>query len=319
MLINKTAYVANFNLTFGSDNLPMLTQFEKLIFPAFTRDYKEENKKKNKKTKFFFEQVKLTNVKGEFVLAGLIVKSTSLEVKSRIIDGELVRTDEVYPSDPYSYFLINLKNHRMVLVKNQKGSPTLGNFSSTARDVLFRYIREQNSIIDNKDEKLPLPHLNVVAIPFEGSIEEQLKDVKKINNITLKFYPRNGDIMENETVDELTETLIALGSKTGYLRFNSPQNKENVSKVVKDTKGLLKPTVKVQFKNGTSGTLKDDSFTEVMSIPVNEEETFLQNIDVIAGKVMNKEEFIETSPENKRIYDRFFTKIERLYNKLLRF
>lgn len=318
MIIDKTSYIANFNLTFGSDNTPMLSQFENIIFPAFTRNYKEENRKKNKKTTFFFEQVKLTNVKGEFVLAGLIVKSTSLEVKSRIIDGELVRTDEVYPSDPYSYFLINLKNHRMVLVKNQNGSPTLTNFSSTTRDVLFDYIREQNKIIGNKNEKLPMPNLNVVAIPFEGTIEEQLKDVKKINNITLKFYPLNGDIMENETVDELTETLKALGSKTGYLRYNSPQNKENVSQIVKDTKGLLEPTVKVQFNNGTSGTLKDDSFTEVMSIPVDEEETFLQNIDVIAGKVINKEEFIETSPENKRIYDRFFTKIEGLYNKFLR-
>lgn len=318
MLIDKTSYIANFNLTFGTENLPMLTQFENIIFPAFTREKDELKRKKNKNTNYFFEQVKLTNVNGDFVLAGLIVKSTKLEVKSRIIDGKLVRTDEVYPSDPYSYFLINLKNHRMVLVKNQNGSPTLKNFSATARDILFNYIREQNSLIENKDDKLPLPSLNVVAIPFEGTIEEQLKGVKKINSITLKFYPRNGDIMENETVDELTETLIALGSKTGYLRFNSPQNKESVSKVVKDTKGLLQPSLKVQFKNGTSGTLKDDSLTEVMSIPIDEEETFLQNIDVIAGKVINKEEFIETSPENKSIYDRFYTKIEGLYNKLIK-
>lgn len=318
MLDNKTSYVANFNLTFGSENEPMLTKFEDIIFPAFTRDTKGDNNKKNKKTNFFFEQVKLTLVNGHFVLAGLIVKSTRLEVKSRIINGKLVRTDEIYPSDPYSYFIINLKNHRMVLVKNQKGSPTLKNFSSTARDILYQFIREHNKGVDNKKDKLPLPSLNVVAIPFAGSIVEQLKDVKKIKNMTLKFYPLNGDIMENETVEDLTETLKAIGSKTGFLRFNSPQNKDNVSKVIDDTKGLLRPTVSVQFKNGTTGTLKDDSFTEVMNIPVDEEETFLQNIDVITGKVINRDEFIETSPENEKLYSRFYTKIEGLYNKLLK-
>lgn len=318
MIKNKTSYIANFNCTFGSENEPLLTFFEKIILPAFTKDFKEENRKKNRKTTFFFDQVKLTNVKGEFVLAGLIVKSTTLEVKSRLIDGELVRTNEVYPTDPYSYFLINLKNHRMVLVKNQNGSPTLNNFSTAAKDVLNRYIREQNSMIEEKDQKLPSIYLNVVAIPFEGIIEDELKRVKKINKVTLRFYPLNGDIMDNETVDDLTETLRKLGSKTGLVQYNTPTNNENVAKVIENTKGLMNPTVKVIYKNGTSGTLKDDSFTEVMDIPVDDDETFLQNIDVIASKVINKEEFNETSQENQNIYDRFFTQIEGLYNKFLK-
>lgn len=315
MINNKSSYIANFNCTFGPNNEPLLTYFEDIILPAFTKDFKKENEKNNKKTTFFFEEVKLTNVKGEFVLAGLVVKRTTLEVKSRLIDGKFVRTNEEYPSDPYSYFLINLKNHRMVLVKNQKGSPTLNNFSTAAKDVLNRYIREQNSMIEEKDKKLPTVYLNVVAIPFEGVIEDVLKRVKKINKVTLRFYPLNGDIMENETVEDLTETLQKLGSKNGLVQYSSPTNNENVVKVIEDTKGLMKPTVNVTYNNGTSGTLKDDSFTETMNIPVNEEETFLQNIDVIASKVINKEEFNETSQENKRIYDRFFTQIEGLYNK----
>lgn len=317
-LINqKSSYIANFNLTFGTEDMPMLTHFENIILPAFTKNIREENRKKNKKTSFFFEQVKLTNIKGEFVLAGLIVKSTTLEVKSRVIDGELVRTNEVYPTDPYSYFLINLKNHRMVLTKNQNGSPTLNNFSSTAKEVLNNFIREQNSKSE-KDQKLPFANLNVVAVPFKGAIDDELKRVKKINKVTLRFYPLNGDIIDNETVDELTETLRKLGSKTGLVQYNTPTNNENVAKVIKDTKGLMKPSVNVTFRNGTSGTLKDDSFTEVMSIPLNEDETFLQNIDVIAGKVINEEEFNETSEENKNIYDRFFAQIESLYNNFFK-
>lgn len=305
----KSAYIANFNCTFGTKNEPMLTHFLDVILPAFTED--EDDQKKG----FFFENVKLTNIKGEFVLAGLIVKRTTLEVKSRYINGKLVRTNELYPSDPYSYFLINLKNHRMVLAKNQKGSPTLTNFSTTARDVLKKYIDQLNSGIKEKDEKIPQIQLNVVAIPFEGAIKEELKKVKKINNVTLRFYPTNGDIMDNETVEHLTESLEMLGSKTGYIKYNTPTNKENVAKVIEDTKGLMKPTIRVEYKNGTSGTLKDSSFTEVMNITLEESDTFEQNIDAITGKVINKEEFNETSEENKKIYQRFFTQLESWYNK----
>lgn len=315
MLSEKSLYIANFNCTFGSEDAPMLMHFEDIILPAFTQEVDEESRRK---TKFFFKNVKLTNVKGDFVLAGLIVKSTTLEVKSRIIDGKLVRTNESYPSDPYSYFLINLKNHRMVLVKNQKGSPTLKNFSTTARDALRKYIREQNVSRDKKEEKFPSVQLNVVAIPFKGAIEEELKKVKQIKNVILRFYPLNGDIMDNETIEHLTESLQKLGSKTGSINFNTPDNKMNVAKVVEDTKGLMKPTIRVKYKNGTSGTLKDDSFTEVMNISLDEDETFNQNIDVIAGKVINKEEFNETSDENKKIYDRFYTKVENLYNFFLK-
>lgn len=316
LLEDKHSYIANFNCTFGKENQPMLDYFFEIILPAFSKEEEDQKKGSEKKeTDFFFRNVKLTNVKGEFVLAGLIVKSTTLEVKSRIIKGELVRTNEIYPSDPYSYFLINLKNHRMVLVKNQKGSPTLKNFSVTAREKIRNYTREENEV---REEKLPNVNLNVVAIPFKGAIEEELKKVKQIKNVTLRFYPLNGDIIDNETVDYLTETLEKLGSKTGDITYNTPTNKDNVVSIIKDTKGLMKPTIRVKFNNGTSGTLKDDSFTEVMSIPLNEEETFNQNIDEITGKVINKPEFNETSEENRSIYDRVYTRLENAYNTLFK-
>ncbi|GAB1303978.1 hypothetical protein [Bacillus safensis] len=316
MLENKNSYIANFNCTFGKDHRPMLDYFFDIILPAFVNDDVQEGVHSPKsKPQFFFENAKLTNVKGEFVLAGLIVKRTTLEVKSKIINGRLERTNEIHPSDPYSYFIINLKNHRMVLVKNQKGSPTLKNFSVTARDKIKKFIRKEN---EHREEKLPDIHLNVVAIPFEGAIEEQLKKVKQIKNVTLRFYPLNGDIIDNETVDHLTKSLEKLGSKTGNITYNTPTNKDNVASIVKDTKGLMKPTIRVKFKNDTLGTLKDDAFTEVMSIPLDDSETFNQNIDDITGKVINKDEFNETSDENVSIYHRAYTKLENAYNKFFK-
>ncbi|MBD7937152.1 hypothetical protein H9655_08920 [Cytobacillus sp. Sa5YUA1] len=319
MISNKPSYIANFNLTFGKNDQPMLSEFESIILPAFTQENPEsKNIKLNKNSPtFFFEEVRVTNVKGEYVLAGLIVKSTKLEVKSRIIDGKLTRTNLEYPTDPYSYFIINLKNHRMVLVKNQNGSPTLKNFASTASLLLKNFIRTENEY-RNEDNKLPYSNLNVVAIPFKGKIFDELKKAKKINQIQLKFYPLNGDIIDNETVDDLTESLNKLGSKTGHVQFNSPDNDENVGTLIEDTKGLLKPTVRVTYENGSKATLKDDSFTEVVYIPVSESESFYENIDNISGKVINKPEFSDTSEENKSIYERAYSKIENIYNRLFK-
>ncbi|KGR88414.1 hypothetical protein [Lysinibacillus odysseyi] len=307
----KQAFIANFNCTFGKKHEPMLNHFFDVILPAFTQE------SKGKPKKFFFENVKLTNAQGEFALAGLIVKRTTLEVKSRYVDGQLIKTNENYPSDPYSYFVINLQNHRMVLVKNQKGSPTLSNFATLARDVLKNYVSVKNSELKD-EEKIPQVLLNVVAIPFQGAILEELKKVKKINNVTLRFYPLNGDIMDNETVDHLTETLKSLGSKTGSVSFNTPTDKDNVAKVIEDTKGLMKPTIKVEYSNGTTGTLKDGSFTEVMKIQVDETESFGKNIDTITGKVINNPEFNEVSQENRSIYNRFYDKLEKHYKKLFK-
>ncbi|WP_342495648.1 hypothetical protein MHB69_12895 [Bacillus sp. FSL K6-0994] len=314
MLDKKNSYVANFNCTFGEEDAPMLDYFFDIILPAFLEDDAQGEKPSPKnQPEYFFNNVKLTNVKGEFVLAGLIVKRTTLEVRSKFIDGRLEKTYEMHPSDPYSYFIINLKNHRMVLVKNQKGSPTLKNFSVTARDKIKKYIRNKN---ESRKELLPDVQLNVVAIPFTGAIEEQLKKVKKVKNVKLRFYPLNGDIIDNETVDHLTESLEKLGSKTGNITFNTPTNKENVAAIIKDTKGLLQPTIRVKFNNDTEVTLKDDSFTEVMSIPLDDEMSFNEHIDDITGKVINKDEFIETSEENNSIYHRVYTKLETAYNNL---
>ncbi|MGG3346778.1 hypothetical protein [Bacillus subtilis] len=319
MLENKQSYIANFNCTFGNDNKPMLEYFFEILLPAFTSEELNSSHKENKpfesKPDFFFENVKLTNLKGDFVLAGLIVKRTTLEIRSRVIDGKLVKTNETYPSDPYSFFIINLKNHRMVLVKNQKGSPTLANFSVTAREKIRAFIRQENAT-RTKEERLPQVQLNVVSIPFKGAIKEELKRVKKIKKVTLKFYPLNGDIMGNETADYLIKALDPIGSKSGNVQFNSPTEPENVATMIEDTKGLMKPTINVELKNGTKMTLKDDSFTEVIGIPLDDEENFNQNIDQITGKVINKDEFTETSEENKSVYDRLFTRLENFYRSL---
>lgn len=156
------------------------------------------------------------------MLVGLIVKSTKLEVKSRIVEGKLMKMDLEYPTDPYSYFAINLRNHRMVLVKNQSGSPTLRNFESTISILLKQFVR-LNFPDKTKKDDIPIPHLNVVAIPNETKIDEELKNVKKINQIQLRFYPLNGDVIDDETIRDSQETLYELNSSSAHIQEGVPR------------------------------------------------------------------------------------------------
>ncbi|MFE4814584.1 hypothetical protein ACFQ9Y_26310 [Peribacillus simplex] len=312
MLEDKSMGIANFNCTFGKKNEPMLEHFESIVLPAFQQNLVHEIKG----NKFHFEKVRLVMTKGEFALAGIIVKRTKLVVKSLVKEGEgLTRTNQVIPSDPYSYFFINLKNHRMALVKNQPGSPTLNNFSSLAKYYLRTFINEHNRNVENAVDKLLAAKLNVVAIPFKGVIKEELQNIKKIEYVTLRFYPLNGDILENETIEHLREMLDEVDSNSAYTRINTPKNHDKVAELLEDTKGTVKPSIRVIYKNNSKRTLTDEAFTESMNIEIDDEEPFIENIDNMAGKLINKEEFIETSEENEGLYDKFFGVLSNLFNR----
>lgn len=309
MAERKSLYIANFNCTFGKENKPMLDYFEEIVMPAFQQSQVRESDG----NKYFFDNVKLIMVKGEFMLGGLLIKRTKLEVKSLYTEGKLTLTNEIHPSDPYSYFLINLKNHRMVIVKNQKGSPNLGNFSATAKYVLKDYISKINRDIENKEERLPAANLNIVAIPFEDAIRKELKNVKKIQNVILRFYPLNGDIDGNEVFSYMREMLEEVDSKSGHTQINTPDNTENVINLLDNTRGLVRPTLRVIYNNGSARTLRDDSFTEEMQIPLEDTDGLYENLDNIAGRVINNDQFTDTSEENKRIYERWFGRLMSIF------
>lgn len=316
MIEKKNLYVANFNCTFGKNNDPMLHYFEDILLPAFQKGILFKNKRNG--NEYLLEDVELSMKNGIFVLVGLLVKRTHLEIKSRYDKkGILKSTNDIVPSDPFSYFIINLQNHRMALVKNQKGSPTVSEFDSTASHILKTYVKEINDKIEGGKEKLPTPSLNVVSIPFTGKIEEELKNVSKIERAVLRFYPLNGDISPNSVFNELRGMLTDVDSKSGNTQLNNPKNHKAVGAILKDTKGTVKPTLRVIYSNGSRRTLRDKDFSEVTQIELDDTLDFHENMDTISGKVINEDEYIETSEENKNIYQRFFSRLESLFNRKL--
>ena len=309
----KKVSVANFNVVFMTDNeeRPLLDFFDIILMPALKSGI---TRHQGNNTYLLMDIEVKTDEYDDYVLTGLIVKSTILEVKSMFDEyGNLVERDDVYPTAPFSTFVIYLKNHRMILVENQKGSPSLDNFRSTVKYMLDTYIaRENHRRVECNEEQLPIPLVSIVGIPPKGGMIAALKKVEKISTLTLRFYPLNGDgdlelsgIMSGVT----KELRRKIGSDRGSLTYRSPKNINGVIEIVEAAEGTLEPIVVAKYpgrKGDSTIKYSEVSDRRKMYIPEGERNNELANM-IKQGKEIDSINY--TSEENDKIYLRNQKKI----------
>ncbi len=265
----KKTSVMNFNLVYysGEKEEPLLKYFDSIFMPALTSGIVKKNKED---TKFFLMDVSVKETEtGEPVLTGLLVKQTILEIKSDIDEsGKLVEKDDKYPTAPFSIFVIYLKNHRMLFIENQKGSPDIRSFNSTVKYILNDYVRKKNQELKKEGkEDLPIPILNVTGIPMRRKIDEALKDVVKIRELTLKFYPLNGDIDYSGLLGGIsTDLRRKVNCKNGAILLRSPQNINGVVDVVSQSEGTVESMFSVTYSDKRRGTIKNDEISERLEL-----------------------------------------------------
>lgn len=315
MLINKEAQVANFNVVFGENEEPMLQYFDTVIYPAFM----SELSRKEKDAEYFFRGVQLleSSVCG-YVLVGKIVKKTTLEIYSDIdAEGKLVEKDEHHSSAPYSTFAIYLRNHRMVLVKNQKGSPTLATFRGTAKKIILAYYKALNEEIDEKN-KLPEPEIKIVGIPSVRSVEAALQNanVSRVNKLTLRFYPLNGDLLYNEAFDIMTNGIRrTLECKTGEVNYNSPRNIRGIAQVLEAAVGTIDPILEVTTNEKTKIRIKDTETSERYTIQIQGDADFEEESKEIVSTTENLEVLQFTNERHDHIYKKYIEKILKVISR----
>lgn len=270
----KQMYVADINLVFGKQEEPMLKRMDDIILPALNSGLK---KKSSDTVEYFFEDVKIMEINGEYILGGILIKDTVLEVKSEYKDSKLNKTDKRLKSSPYSVFMIFLKNHRMLLVKNQKGSPDIRGFSSSLREIIKEYIKNNNQEYkEDKSKQLPHLMLNVAGIKTAQSVRNALKDVESITELTFKFYPLNSEWDYDDVFGGIDEKIRkTIDSKKGKMVFPSPKNINGVAEIIEGTEGMVKSEMKVRYKSDASlvgtkkrGKIKDNEISEVMNIDI---------------------------------------------------
>ena len=287
--------VANFNVTFGKNDEPMLDYFNSIIYPAFTSNIKREYKLSlgsEITDKYYFFDVTLLKY---------------------YEDEKLIQRDEKYPTAPYSVFYIYLRNHRMVLIKNQKGSPDIKSFGVTARYILNQYIRETNKQIkESKKEDvklLPFCQVNVIGIPMREDLEEALKKVHKMTKLRLRMYPLNGDLDLNEVVDWIANDLRELvDSKTGSISLNSPNSKSGVVNLIDASQGVFEATIDVQYEDKSTEKISNNNFSGKTTWALTEDE--INDGDIVVPKIVDLESIKLVSPSNNQIYERNVKQIE---------
>lgn len=287
--------IANLNLVFGEDNEPLLSHINDFVLPALNSGFVRNA---TEKTKFLFSNVELNEIEeGEFILQGVLIKDTMLDIESVLSGNNLVKTDEHVKSSPYSIFMIYLKNHRMILAKNQKGSPDLRAFGSTLREVLTKYRRSKNrkktesnrkqicivesdqdkKEIKNSRKQLPTFTMHINGIKTSEGMMKVLENVEKINKLTLKFFPLNSEWDLNPQLEGLEEIRRRINSKNGNLTFLSPGSKQEVAHLIESAEGTVEPVLNVTYvnfddsKNKKKGTIKGNEIAENMTVKIDGE------------------------------------------------
>ena len=200
----------------------------------------------------------------------------------------------------------------MYLVKNQKGSPDLRTFKSPVEYILKEYVNKKNLEIE-EDNLLPIPFVEILGIPYYTKIREELKKVEKINSLSLRFFPLNGDTDFSEAFKWVSDIRKEIDSKTGKVQYNSPKNIEMVGILLEETNGTVDPTIKVKYKDSEKeATIKGDQLTEQISVELTETEDGIKesnNILQISNSMEKSETLNNIKGNHIEIYNKYKYKI----------
>lgn len=310
----KKLSVANYNITYGQDNDPMLTHFHDILYPAFCN----EQKVRTSKNVSYFSDVELKLINSEYVLTGNLIRETHYRVRTIVVDNELVSSPNSVPTAPYSRFLIYLKSHRMILVKNEGQSPNLKSFQAVLRKVVERYIREVNRERDKADLPLfPNALINIVNMPLPDSIDETIKEFAKIKSINLRFFPLNNDIDPAPLLGLVRSTMNSIDSKTGNLTFNSPKSANGISDLFQDSvaSGVASATVTGEKEDGTKVKITDNQLGSELQIP-SAGNLSGDDDKRIADYCMKRNYLPEASEDNAALYGEALNILGAIINKI---
>lgn len=307
-------YFANFNITFGKKEEPMLEYFEDAIFPAFTKGYFRG--KEGEYPQYSFQNVSIKLIDNEYVLAGNYVKNTRYEVYTALKDGELIDARSDVPTAPYSRFIIFLKNHRMVLVKNEIGSPDIRSFQRTVRNILQQHCRKRRKLEGKKD--FPSASVNIVDIPSKEQLQDQLKDVAKIERMKIRMFPLNNDLDATPILQDMRDTMNKLGCKTASTIMNSPNKKEGICGFVDSSSGLAEITLEVKESDGSKKKIKNHNFSTSKKIPIAE--NIAPHMDeYLVVQAKKDQAVLVQSPENVKTYESKKGVLDKLFDFLVEY
>lgn len=306
--MDKQLAVANFNITYGNTDEPMLDHFFDFIFPAFQSTC--VRRVKSTHTEYFFNDICIKEFEDEYVLVGNVVKDTVVEVETRIHDGVLTPHHAKVPTAPYSRFMIFLRNHRMILVKNQPTSPDIRSFTSLVKTVLrdFRNNENRKRKQRNQNDLLPIANINIVAMPMQEEIKEFLCSVSKIKWVRFRLFPLNNDKEREPFTAFIKDTMKDIGSKRASVEYRRPESREAVGALIEQNRGLASVSMEVEDDSGMIKRVSSNEIRSRYTIPIDgnigskeDWDLFMHGKDIVALQ--------DTSAENNKLFAKCRTRL----------
>jgi hypothetical protein len=215
---------------------------------------------------------------------GRIVKDTTIVREQVMQAGKLVSNRLVVPSSPSAFFVLNISDHRVSLLAETQGAPSISTFGNTLRHYvknlhkefirsLYESQRESNPDILLKDlyEDFPRPIIDIAPIADKIAIDVFIKRFREIKQVTVNVIRRNQDFEPGELFDELAEDVAPLGPVSTKLIINGPKeglNSAQTSTFIKNvvSHGYEDTMIKGkdQAGNDLSGTNEDYSLIRVV-------------------------------------------------------
>ncbi len=241
----KRAEFANFVCHFGNKDL--LDYLEEIVIPAFTsgleRTYGEE--------RMFFHDTKVINLKDEkdepeLAIAGRFV------VDTKITRSQIFSNEDIVPSPGSlevalsSFFVLTLRDHKLVYVKEVSHAPGLAKFKSTAanflkrsRDAYINQIYEKCKLdyafggiserVTKKSlmESIDAPDLKILELPGKGSLGAFIRQFKIISSVQVRMIKPNSEIDNSKLFQKLRVVNQHLDSDVTTITY---RNKEGLRK-----------------------------------------------------------------------------------------
>ena len=277
--VNFANYICRF------EHLELLDLINEVIIPSFTSRYIRTYRE----SKYFFHDIRIENLiesnKGhEPAIFGRIVKDTVLRSHQVFQKGALVVSDEKIESSPSSIFVLLLKSHKLIFLKEYGRSPNIEAFRSTSLQFIKKHrIKFINDIYENQDpnkKKLnkgeldsmyPLPTLDILPLSNQEGLAEFVSRFKVLQSVTVKMIKPNNEINTDKFFKSARKISDNLGSNQSKISF---KNKGGLAKekAVSEIEPALDGNSSISF-SGTdehddklSGTNEDFKLTSYLEL-----------------------------------------------------
>jgi hypothetical protein len=228
--------IGNFVCRFGEEQV-LLDHYESLVEPAFMSGFERTYGE----TTYLLMDVKLVDAgtpDGAVpALAGRFVKDTVLHQQQRLVDGQLEAAEQTFDSAPSSLFVLTLTGHRLLFVREHRGSPDMGQFATTIerfinrarRELIDRSYLEAKASADKVTKKAlgityPKAEVTVTPVLADESIEEFLKRFSVLTTVSVKLQPTNEEPDYNDFFKQLREQKEAVGADKTKLEFKGSKS-----------------------------------------------------------------------------------------------